>query len=427
MIVNFSLGNFLSFKDIQTLNLAAEALKDLNNNVHIPYLYDHNERLLKSIAIYGHNSHGKSNFIKGFQFFQSFIFNSFSLGQTTNVIDTQPFLLDTSMINKPSFFEITFLVKETKYRYKITLTSKEILNEELHYAESKIRENYLFERTGQDFKISKIWNKESNNKIDQAIYFTRPHILFLSVLMSQDNIPRIPSISQWLGSNLVIPDDYIKELLKARTIYSDPLYKSLILKFISAADLGFTTIFDRVENMTKSHLKLEKGLFNMWFDKEIKNFDLYTNHDVFNDSKVVVDNIEFELQKNESAGSIKYFIIISLLSFAIKNSQLIWVDELDSRFHSSLLEMLIQSFHNPEINPINSQLIFTTHNTILLDKKLRRDQMVFIEKNKWGESHLERMHTSKTPIRVGKSAEKEYRKGKLGGVSKNLTNPTLFD
>lgn len=427
MIVNFSLGNFLSFKDIQTLNLAAEALKDLNNNVHIPYLYDHNERLLKSIAIYGHNSHGKSNFIKGFQFFQSFIFNSFSLGQTTNVIDTQPFLLDTSMINKPSFFEITFLVKETKYRYKITLTSKEILNEELHYAESKIRENYLFERTGQDFKISKIWNKESNNKIDQAIYFTRPHILFLSVLMSQDNIPRIPSISQWLGSNLVIPDDYIKELLKARTIYSDPLYKSLILKFISAADLGFTTIFDRVENMTKSHLKLEKGLLNMWFDKEIKNFDLYTNHDVFNDSKVVVDNIEFELQKNESAGSIKYFIIISLLSFAIKNSQLIWVDELDSRFHSSLLEMLIQSFHNPEINPINSQLIFTTHNTILLDKKLRRDQMVFIEKNKWGESHLERMHTSKTPIRVGKSAEKEYRKGKLGGVSKNLTNPTLFD
>jgi hypothetical protein len=72
-------------------------------------------------------------------------------------------------------------------------------------------------------------------------------------------------------------------------------------------------------------------------------------------------------------------------------------------------------------------MIFTTHNTILLDKKLRRDQMVVVEKDDFGESRLERMHTSKKPIRVGKSAKKEYRKGNLGGVSKNLINPTLFD
>lgn len=165
----------------------------------------------------------------------------------------------------------------------------------------------------------------------------------------------------------------------------------------------------------------------MWYGKEIKNFDLYTNHKVFNDDKKEVGNVEFELQKDESAGSIKYFIIVSLLCYAIKNSQLIWVDELDARFHSSLLEMLIQSFHNPEINPINSQMIFTTHNTVLLDKKLRRDQMVVIEKNDLGESSLERMHTSKKPIRVGKSVEKEYRKGKLGGVSKIIIEPGLFD
>ncbi|WP_315823504.1 hypothetical protein [Paraflavitalea speifideaquila] len=60
------------------------------------------------------------------------------------------------------------------------------------------------------------------------------------------------------------------------------------------------------------------------------------------------------------------------------------MDELDARFHSLLLEMLIASFHNPEINPINSQLIFTTHNTHLLDQKLRRDQMVIVDKNEWG-------------------------------------------
>jgi len=426
MLVNFSIGNFLSFKDIQTINLVPDGLKDLKENLHIPYLYDHQDRLLKSIAIYGHNSYGKTNFIKGFQFFQSFIFNSFSSGQINTSIETQPFLLNPEMVKKPSFFEITFLIKEIKYRYRFTLTANEIIEEELHYAEAKIRENYLFERRGQDFKISKNWNKEADNKINQATSFTKPHILFLSVLFSQENIPRIKSISNWLGSNLVIPDNYLKELMKARAIYSDLTYKNLISKFIKNADLGFYTIFDKVESLSNSNLQLEKGLLNMWFDKEIKNFELYTSHEVFSEKKVI-GHIEFELQKNESAGSLKYFVLVCLISYAIKNSQLIWVDELDARFDSSLLEMLVQSFHNSEINPINSQMIFTTHNTVLLDKKLRRDQMVFVEKNEFGESRLERMHTSKKPIRVGKSVEKEYRRGALGGVSKNLISGTLFD
>ena len=427
MLVSFSLGNFLSFKDIQTLSLTPESLKDLKDNLIIPYLYSHDERLLKSVAIYGHNSYGKSNFIKGFQFFQQLIFNSFSAGQVTTTIATQPFLLNPVMALKPSFFEIVFIIKEIKYRYTVTLTATEVIEEGLYYAESRIRENYLFERGGQEFKVSKNWNKDAGNKIDQVIFFTKPHILFLSVLFSQPDIPKVQDICNWLNANLIIPDDYLKEIAKARLIYSDLKYQNLISKFIKAADIGFTTIFDKLENLSKSHLQLEKGFLNMLYEKEIKDFVLYTRHDVYNDERMLLNSIEFELQKDESAGSIKYFIIVSLLAYAIKNSQLIWVDELDSRFDSGLLEMLIQSFHNPEINPINSQMIFTTHNTVLLDKKLRRDQMVMVEKDKYGESKIRRMHSSKKPIRVGKSVEKEYRKGDFGGKSKNISNPSLFD
>lgn len=426
MLQSFSVGNFLSFRNIQTLNMVPDGIKDATQNLHIPYLYNHEERLLKSVAIYGHNSYGKSNLIKAFQYFQNLVFTSFSTGQQTNKIEMHPFLLETSMLNKPTFFEIVFLIRETKYRYRIAFNSTDVIEEKLYYAESKVRENYLFERTGQDFLISKIWNRESENRIQSATIFTKPHILFLSVLLSQEKIPRTESISGWLLSNLVIPDDYLKELVKAHAIYSDLSYKSLILKFIGKADLGFTTIFDKLKNLSNSNPRLEKGLLNMWYDKEIKNFELYTGHDVYTGDKNV-GNIEFELQKNESAGSIKYFIIVCLLSYAIKNSQLIWVDELDARFDSSLLRMLVESFHDQEINPINSQMIFTTHNTILLDKKLRRDQMLIVEKDKFGESTLKRMHSSKRPIRVGKSLEKEYRKGKIGGVSPKLIDRTLFD
>ena len=100
---------------------------------------------------------------------------------------------------------------------------------------------------------------------------------------------------------------------------------------------------------------------------------------------------------------------------------------MDARFDSSLLKMLVESFHDPDINPMNAQMIFTTHNTILLDKNLRRDQMFVVNKDDKGESQLMRMHSSKNPLRVGKSVEKEYRKGKVGGTSNKLINRTLFD
>lgn len=430
MLVNFSVGNFLSFKDIQTLNLKPEALKEYDDNLHIPYLYNSDERLLKSVAIYGHNSYGKTNFLKAFQSLLHLVFNSFTLGQIQNKIDIEPFRLNTSTLNEPSYFEITFLIREKEYRYELVLSSERILKECLYYSESKIRENYLFERTAQNIKISKNWNKDSNNRIEQVVPFMKQHILFLSVLFSQEDIPIIDSINKWFSSILIIPDNYQNEFENAQKIYSDLTYRPLILKFIESADLGFTTIFDKIDKDRNRSIQLEKGIKKMWYDSEIKNFELYTNHHIYDTEHNIVDKVEFQLQKNESAGSIKYFIIVCLLSYAIKNSQLIWIDELDAKFDSSLLEMLVRSFHNPKINPINSQLIFTTHNTILLDKRLRRDQMVIVEKNEWGESSIKRIHSSKKPIRIGKSIEKEYRKGDLGGVSKKIkkdNGPSLFD
>src|ERR1700734_3227583 len=112
MLRNFSVGNFLSFKDIQSLSLVADSLKELEENLHIPYFYNIEERILKSVAIYGHNSHGKTNFIKSFQFLHNFIFTSFSAGQIKNDIAIEPFRLNSSMKDKPSFFELIFLVKE---------------------------------------------------------------------------------------------------------------------------------------------------------------------------------------------------------------------------------------------------------------------------------------------------------------------------
>jgi len=429
MLLKFSVGNYLSFKDIQTISLEADSLKELPGNLHIPYHYSQDERVLKSVAVYGHNSHGKSNLVKAFQFFRNLIFNSFMEGQARSSIRLERFRLNTEMTDKPTFFEIQFLIRETKYTYRLLLTSDEILEEGLYYSQAKIRDNYLFERKEKGIKVSRQWSKENNNNIESLAIFARPHILFISVLLSQLQVTCISDIGRWLRNNTIVPDFYIQELSQARTIYSDPNYRSLILKFIDAGDLGFTTIFDKLDKIQKAR-SLEMGLLQIAYEKEIKDFQLYTNHNVFDKAHKCVDKTEFELIKDESAGSIKYFIIVCLLARAIKNSQLIWIDELDARFHGLLFEMLVTTFHNPDINPINAQLIFTTHSTNVLDKKMRRDQIVMVDKNEWGESSIFRAHRTDKPIRIDKSIEKEYKKGNLGGISKKIKKdlgPTLFD
>lgn len=123
-------------------------------------------------------------------------------------------------------------------------------------------------------------------------------------------------------------------------------------------------------------------------------------------------------------------ILSCFLSFAIKQGQLIIIDEIDSKFHSLLLRLIIEFYNDAKVNVNGSQMIFTTHNTILLNDILRRDQIVFIEKNEFGESSIKKAHSSENPIRIDSSIEKEYRKGKIGGVSKKLAkdnNQTTMD
>ena len=427
MLISFSVGNFLSFKDIQKLELTPDALKEKPANLHIPYFYNQDERLLKAMAIYGHNAHGKSNLIKAYQFFLRFAFHSFSLGKNVSDTGVEPFKLNTSMANKPSHFEVTFLIKETKYRYGFEITAQKVISEWLFYAEAGIRENHVFLRNNQEFEISKSWNKAAAGRPESMIAFAKPSTLLFSVLASQEAVPRIAAIAAWLSGNLVFDESAQEHLLgRATMVYSDLHYRPIIRRFLEAADLGFTTIEEKLE---KASAQLERGVLDMLYEQEIGKFELYTKHNLFNEDYKLEKVIEFELLKNESAGSIKFFIIACLLSYAIKNGQLILIDELDSKLHTLLLQMIVEAFQNPKNNTTGSQLIFTTHNTVLLNKKLRRDQYAYVEKNVFGESSICKFHSSKTPIKIERSMEKEYRQGKIGGISQKLSEGSseLFD
>jgi uncharacterized protein len=172
-------------------------------------------------------------------------------------------------------------------------------------------------------------------------------------------------------------------------------------------------------------------MVNFLFQSEMKNFELFTQHDVYEADYTFSHTLEFDLVKNESFGSIKFFIVVCHLAHAIKNAQLIWIDELDASLHNQLLTFIVATFNSKINNVTGSQMIFVAHNTVLLNRKMRRDQLWFVHKNEYGESSLHKAHDKKNPIRIDKSIEQDYREGYIQkGVSKKVNEnniPNLFD
>jgi len=435
MLIKFSVENYLSFREEQVLDFTPDSLKELKTNLHIPYLYDIDHRLLKSLCIYGHNSHGKSNLLKSYVFFRNLMFSAFQFGNPEQPFTIDNYRLNEDTLNKPTNFEITFLIRETKYRYKIEIKKDQVVSESLHYSEARIRENYLFVRENQEIRISKAWSKENEGRIEQTFLFTKKTHLFLSALFSQENITRINGINKWLKGNVILPEVLDEEQLKkALIILNNSNYRNIIHKFITKADLGFETIIDKIDSYTQSRVDLDSEFINLLFAAELTDYKLYSKHNVYNsDNSKIIDSTSFEFMKNESAGTIKYFILVCYLTYAIKEGQLILIDELDSKLHVFLLQLLVYLYHDAKINTVSSQMIFTTHSTMMLSEDiLRRDQFVIVEKNEFGESKISKMHSSQKPIRIDLALDKAYLKSKLGGTSKKIKKDnsdyrTLFD
>ena len=433
MILSFTFSNVFSFKDKQVISFEPEPLKELPEHLVRYKKYGQNpESFLRTLAIYGHNSHGKSNILKTFNVFTSLIEQSFKNPKALSEIE--PFALNTSTINKPSYFEIVIIEDDVKYKYGFEATSEKIIGEWFYHAPYATKESNLFTRVEQEFRISRLWSKESDLKIEtQLIPFAVPNVLLFSVLAAQQN-EKVLKVVKAINSIIVISESTNLGLLfKSASIFSNETYASKVQKFIDDADLGFKTIFDKIEKKINESNKFdEKFLKEILYERSVQKFELFTYHKIYDEYYTEKNIAEFDFLKKESEGSIKFFIITCILVYAIENNLLLFIDELDSKFHSDLLTLIINKFHSPSINGTESQLIFTSHNTVLLNKQLRRDQILFVEKNDFGESSLKPMHTRKTPVRIDASIEKDYRKGKLGGVSKKIqkNNPnqaSLFD
>ena len=204
MLLKFVLSNYRSFKDKATLDLEACSIKEYSENVFFSKHGTQPINILKSIALLGANSAGKSNLFKGFNLMRYLVINSAKESDLTKTYTIEPFLLSTETENKPSQFECTMMVNDIIYRYGFSVNNKTVVSEWL-YMIVKRREETVFIRNNNEYEIVKRFPTDLKNKLTILTELTRGDALFISVL-TQFNIDFAMQISKWFSKNIVYAD-----------------------------------------------------------------------------------------------------------------------------------------------------------------------------------------------------------------------------
>lgn len=414
MIEEFNFGNFWSFKDEQTLNMTAAKIKSFHPSIDKQNVIEIDDKisLIKSKAIYGANASGKSNIIKALVTFIRVVTSSVKDDKILNIIE--PFKLSVEKLKEPTFFQLVFRIKNTKYRYGFEADEKSIKSEWLFYTPNK-REQTLFIREEQDILEVNDKHFEEGSKFislldDDENTIFRTNSLFLTSLASFGFGKMSKSIIKEISSIIVINGlGHSGMYSTAGDALDDLNKKKFILDFLKNADTGINDI-ENIE-ITKDNLPEDA---DDDFKKEFKKGNIIVSSRSQYDRKKRVGNVPFILSGQESEGTIKMFELSPFIYNALNEGRTLIIDEFDSRFHPLLTKKIVELF-NSESNK-NSQLIFTTHDTNLLSSEiLRRDQIDFVEKDKYGGSHLYTLVEIKG-VRNNASFEKDYIQGKYGAI-----------
>jgi len=415
MLLEFTIGNFLSIKEKKTLSLEATSIKEhLDTNV----VKLNRFQLLRGAVIYGANAGGKSNLIKAMSTMRRIVKQSFD-ASSTDELGITPFLLSTETTSAPSFFEILFLIGTVRYRYGFEVDNISIKSEWLF--ESKIKsEKLLFIRDGDGIDVSPSF-KEAKDLEEK----TRDNALFLSVL-DQFNGNTAKSIMKWF-TNFITISGLSHERYKNVTfkMLEDENTKPQLLDFYKKLDLGFDEI-DLEKNPfdTKDISKLFNEEITKQFLSDIEGkskIDIKTIHKKYNNENEIVGYEKFDMRKQESSGTNKVFNISGPVFDVLQDGGVLIIDELDASLHPLMTLMIAKLFNSSEFNKTNAQLIFATHDTNLFEYgHYRRDQIYFVEKDIYGASDLyslvEYKEDGGKKIRNDRSFEKDYIQGRYGAI-----------
>jgi uncharacterized protein len=413
MLLEFSVGNFRSIRDIESISFVASSVVSKNKEVDETNVFQATDKVrgLKTLAIYGANASGKSNFIKALQAFTLMIGVSLSEKKLLSYAH-QPYLLSTETVDKPTFFQAFFMIEGITYRYGFELTKDEIVSEWL-FGTPNTREVNFFTREFQKLDINKKQFKEGyrlQDLLEDANPIFRKDALLISTLATFNG--ELTKKIKLLFENLIPIEglslgDAIFRKAGDDFIHGNDKIRKQTLDLLKYADTGINDL--ALINKTKNEINGNQDIDN--------SKTIYTSHIKFDGELKPIDKpVAFHLDLNESEGTLKLYELAPSIFFTLEKGGILAIDEFDARLHPRLSKKIIEIFNDPRTNPKNAQLLVVTHDTNLLSANLfRRDQILFVEKDKYGASHLYSLAQFKG-VRNDASFESDYLMGRYGAV-----------
>lgn len=398
MLVEFSVENYLSFKDKVTFSMVASD-DNSHEETNIITLAD-GKRYLKSAVIYGANASGKSNLLKALSFMGDFVYFAHSK-RPKDPIDVIPFKLDPTCENKPSRFDIIFYSEGVRYAYGFAVTRKAVIEEYLHFFKDVSDESQnIFTRTLSDGH----YVYDADETMIEVRPFDKHNQLYMptAALLNGEIFESVYSFFAYLHIVCLDPLPGMSQ-----RDYSGVLGNSLVnwnkaVEWVKAIDARISNVQAPPELFSGEEFKK--------IHEKITTTQKATNDDG------ISSEISFNFFNEESSGTQAFFSIALAAIEKMQQGEIFLADELNKSLHPLLSNHIINLFHHTENNAMNSQLVFTTHDTNLLNLDLfRRDQIWFVEKHPdTGATDIFSLHDFGD--RVDVDVEKGYLLGIYGAV-----------
>lgn len=422
MILDFSISNFLSFKE--KVHFSFEATRDDSLEATHVVQVAPGVRIGKLGIIYGANASGKSNLLEAFNFLIRF-WRSQPKSKTEQ-IELIPFLLDDDSRNKPSEFSLTFYIQNQKHVYSLFITPEKVMQEKLSYYPGT-QPATIFLRSFED-NVSKIdfgstMKITATAKEEIAVKCLINTSVFAAYEAVNVNVPELERVSGWINDQLlpiVEPGSDLTSYVEKKML-ADSKLKSFVLNFLKEADYNITNINLKKESKKVSEAFLrfasEAGLPRLEKNRLLNEgvIDVIKTsftHSVINQKG---KQAEHDLPQNlQSGGTIRTLGVAGIISRAVAHNAFLAIDEIESSLHPKLVEFILERFLTQSNK---AQLLVTTHNDGLLGESdlLRNDNIWFTSKKPNGSSELYSLSDFQGLGRIS-SLQKAYKYGKFGAI-----------
>lgn len=414
MLLQFSVKNFKSFKEMAILSMEPSADKELPDNLT---LIEKN-RCLNTIAIFGANAAGKSNVFTALTAAILLVRRSNSRQVIDPLLEIIPFKFDEESIRKPTTFEFVFIAEGKKYVYGFSATQKAVQREYL-YVFNSAKASTIFERT--DVNTYKFTSPALKRELQPLTERNTGNKLFLATATAWNcEATRIPYL--WFETKIntysIDSDQLISQTAPMFDNDDDNSLRRFTNMILHEADINIDDFNIEFKDISQEQFLQQvpqelRGLISTIPAAMNKAVKIETVHSIVDDGIAKQYNLSL---MEESQGTRNLFLFSPVLKRAFETGETLCIDEFDASLHPMLVRYLFSLFNNPDVNKAHAQLIVSSHSLVLMSlKNLRRDQIYFVEKDrKTGKSELYSL--DQFSPRKEEDVRKAYMLGRYGSI-----------